>query len=171
MDRWILSRLSVAVDDCNRGFQEYDFPLVTSAIYNFWVYELCDVYIESLKPTLYGDDETAKNVARNVLYPQILCYTSTFTSSSFGFSLCLSLSSALCLHLCYYLTHTPTSCPFPDSPSPATHVWTLHFSSSLRSCPSSQRSCISVFLVALPLPLPPSVSPPTPSRFTSLSTV
>ena len=69
MDRWILSRLSVAVDDCNRGFKEYDFPLVTSAIYNFWVYELCDVYIESLKPTFYGNDEEAKTVARNVLYP------------------------------------------------------------------------------------------------------
>ena len=69
MDRWILSRLSVAVDDCNRGFAEYDFPLVTSAIYNFWVYELCDVYIESLKPTLYGEDQAAKIVARNILYP------------------------------------------------------------------------------------------------------
>ena len=69
MDRWILSRLSVAVDDCNRGFAEYDFPLVTSAIYNFWVYELCDVYIESLKPTLYGEDQATKIVARNILYP------------------------------------------------------------------------------------------------------
>jgi valyl-tRNA synthetase len=68
MDHWILSRLTVAVDDCNRGFAEYDFPLVTSAIYSFWVYELCDVYIESLKPTLYGDDQGGKAVARNVLY-------------------------------------------------------------------------------------------------------
>lgn len=45
MDRWILSRLTVAVDDANKGFQEYDFPLVTTAIYNFWLYELCDVYL------------------------------------------------------------------------------------------------------------------------------
>ena len=81
MDRWILSRLSVAVDDCNRGFAEYDFPLVTSAIYNFWVYELCDVYLETLKPVLYGDDSSSKNVARHVLYPQL----------SSPFPLCLSV--------------------------------------------------------------------------------
>ena len=45
MDRWILSRLTVAIDDANKGFAEYDFPLVTSGIYNFWLYELCDVYL------------------------------------------------------------------------------------------------------------------------------
>lgn len=45
MDRWILSRLTDAVDDANKGFQEYDFPLITTAIYNFWLYELCDVYL------------------------------------------------------------------------------------------------------------------------------
>ena len=32
-------------DDANKGFQEYDFPLITTAIYNFWLYELCDVYL------------------------------------------------------------------------------------------------------------------------------
>lgn len=45
MDQWILSRLSVAIDDANRGFGEYDFPLVTTVIFNFWLYELCDVYL------------------------------------------------------------------------------------------------------------------------------
>ena len=68
MDRWILSRLSSAVDDCNQGFQEYNFPLVTTAIYNFWYYELCDVYIELLTPVFYGEDAEAKAVSRNVLY-------------------------------------------------------------------------------------------------------
>ena len=72
MDRWILSRLSVAVDDCNHGFKDYDFPLVTTAIYNFWYYELCDVYIESLKPIFYGENMEAKKVASNVLYPLTL---------------------------------------------------------------------------------------------------
>ena len=102
MDRWILSRLSVSVDDCNRGFAEYDFPLVTSAIYNFWVYELCDVYLETLKPILYGDDTSAKNVARNVLYPQLfpsvplllllVCPLPSFPLLSLCSSLYLSLS-------------------------------------------------------------------------------
>uniref|UniRef100_A0A671P093 valine--tRNA ligase n=1 Tax=Sinocyclocheilus anshuiensis TaxID=1608454 RepID=A0A671P093_9TELE len=44
-DRWILSRLSAAVALCDSGFQAYDFPTVTTAIYNFWLYELCDVYL------------------------------------------------------------------------------------------------------------------------------
>jgi valyl-tRNA synthetase len=48
IDRWILSRLSEAVELCNRGFENYDFPLATTACYNFWLYELCDVYLVGL---------------------------------------------------------------------------------------------------------------------------
>ncbi len=44
-DRWILSRLSAAVALCDSGFQAYDFTTITTAIYNFWLYELCDVYL------------------------------------------------------------------------------------------------------------------------------
>uniref|UniRef100_A0A673ISI1 Valine--tRNA ligase n=1 Tax=Sinocyclocheilus rhinocerous TaxID=307959 RepID=A0A673ISI1_9TELE len=44
-DRWILSRLSAAVALCDSGFQAYDFSTITTAIYNFWLYELCDVYL------------------------------------------------------------------------------------------------------------------------------
>ena len=58
MDRWILSRVSLTIEDANRGFESYDFGSVTKALYNFWLYDLCDVYFEALKP-----------VSRNVLYP------------------------------------------------------------------------------------------------------
>ncbi|XP_076436841.1 valine--tRNA ligase-like [Babylonia areolata] len=68
MDRWILSRLSEAVEVSNKGFETYDFPSATTAMYNFWLYELCDWYLESIKPVLYGDDEEAKGVCRQVLY-------------------------------------------------------------------------------------------------------
>ena len=44
-DRWILSRLSAAVGLCDAAFKAYDFPTITTAIYNFWLYELCDVYL------------------------------------------------------------------------------------------------------------------------------
>lgn len=44
-DRWILSRLSAAVALCDAGFKTYDFPAITTAVYNFWLYELCDVYL------------------------------------------------------------------------------------------------------------------------------
>lgn len=45
MDRWILSRLAAATETCNAGLEAYDFPQVTTAIYSFWLYELCDVYL------------------------------------------------------------------------------------------------------------------------------
>uniref|UniRef100_A0A674BQJ9 valine--tRNA ligase n=1 Tax=Salmo trutta TaxID=8032 RepID=A0A674BQJ9_SALTR len=58
-DRWILSRLCSAVGQCNAGFQAYDFPAITTAIYNFWLYELCDVYLAVVcRQTLFTCLET-----------------------------------------------------------------------------------------------------------------
>jgi valyl-tRNA synthetase len=45
MDKWILSRLAEMVSLCDSGFKTYDFPTVTTALYNFWLYDLCDVYL------------------------------------------------------------------------------------------------------------------------------
>lgn len=44
-DRWILSRLCAAVGLCDAAFKAYDFPSLTTTVYNFWLYELCDVYL------------------------------------------------------------------------------------------------------------------------------
>jgi valyl-tRNA synthetase len=54
MDRWILSRLAAAAEACRSGFEAYNFPQATSALHNFWLYELCDVYLEYLKPIFQG---------------------------------------------------------------------------------------------------------------------
>ncbi|CAH8642692.1 unnamed protein product [Schistosoma rodhaini] len=51
-DRWILSRLAYAVIQCNTGFIEFQFPIATTACYHFWLYELCDVYLEYTKPII-----------------------------------------------------------------------------------------------------------------------
>jgi len=67
-DRWILSRLSQAVETCHTGFQSYNFPQATTALYNLWLYELCDVYLEYLKPVFQGSDAGAILTARHVLY-------------------------------------------------------------------------------------------------------
>ena len=47
------------MEEVNKGFLEYNFPAATTALYSFWLYELCDVYLEVLKPvfqvcTLYS---------------------------------------------------------------------------------------------------------------------
>uniref|UniRef100_A0AAQ5ZXB7 Valine--tRNA ligase n=1 Tax=Amphiprion ocellaris TaxID=80972 RepID=A0AAQ5ZXB7_AMPOC len=72
-DRWILSRLSAAVGLCDAGFKAYDFPGITTAIYNFWLYELCDVYLESVKPVFSKAEEDSTSqrqalVCRQTLY-------------------------------------------------------------------------------------------------------
>jgi valyl-tRNA synthetase len=68
VDRWILSRCSYAVEKMNTGFEEYDFNGVTTAIFNFWLYDFCDVYLESVKPVIYGEDKEQLKVVQNVLY-------------------------------------------------------------------------------------------------------
>ncbi len=45
MDRWILNKLSKAAAVTNDALKQYTFQEATSAIYNFWLYELCDVYL------------------------------------------------------------------------------------------------------------------------------
>uniref|UniRef100_A0A6P7G8H9 valine--tRNA ligase n=1 Tax=Diabrotica virgifera virgifera TaxID=50390 RepID=A0A6P7G8H9_DIAVI len=68
MDLWMLSRLATAITDANRSFAAYDFAAVTTAIYNVWLYELCDVYLEILKPVFASDDDEAKKTAQITLY-------------------------------------------------------------------------------------------------------
>lgn len=48
MDKWILSRLATAVEAANNGFSTYEFYNSTAALYNFWLYDLCDVYLVSV---------------------------------------------------------------------------------------------------------------------------
>ena len=49
-ERWILQKLNVAAQETNRQLTERNFMAATNAVYNFWLYELCDVYIEAMKP-------------------------------------------------------------------------------------------------------------------------
>lgn len=69
-DLWILSRLSHAIEQCENGFTNYLFPQVTTAIYNFWLYELCDIYIEYVKKDLYAKepDPRRQETIKLILY-------------------------------------------------------------------------------------------------------
>jgi len=55
MTIWILSRLSFAVEQCNSGLSTYNFPTATTGIYQFFLYEFCDKYLEHVKPLLRVD--------------------------------------------------------------------------------------------------------------------
>jgi len=66
--KWILSRLNAATKSITDAMYAYDFATSTSAVYSFWQYELCDIYIELAKPLLNGDDAVAKDLTRQTLY-------------------------------------------------------------------------------------------------------
>jgi len=71
-DKWILSKLSACAEKSNDAFKAYEFANATTATYNFFLYEFCDVYLELLKGRLQCE-ETPENamdrkVAREVLY-------------------------------------------------------------------------------------------------------
>ena len=53
--KWILSRLSAAADEINKALAEYRFNDAAGSIYQFIWHELCDWYIEMVKPLLYGE--------------------------------------------------------------------------------------------------------------------
>tara|TARA_B100000131_G_scaffold40488_1_gene36589 strand:- start:1927 stop:5157 length:3231 start_codon:yes stop_codon:yes gene_type:complete len=66
--QWILSRLNEACGATNVAMEAYDFTVATSAVYAFWQYEVCDVFIEIIKPVMNGDDEVAKKGTRDALW-------------------------------------------------------------------------------------------------------
>ena len=69
MDLWILQKLNIAIEKVTFNLENYNFMAATTAIYSFWLYDLCDVYIEAIKPTFEGHyGEQAKAVSREVLY-------------------------------------------------------------------------------------------------------
>ena len=53
--RWILSRLARTVSQCETAIGEYRFSDYAATVYDFFWRDLCDWYIEAVKPTLRDD--------------------------------------------------------------------------------------------------------------------
>jgi valyl-tRNA synthetase len=69
VDRWILSRLGRTVTKVSEALDDYRFNEAASAAYNFVWHELCDWYIEAVKPALYGKKgEASQQAALAVLW-------------------------------------------------------------------------------------------------------
>jgi valyl-tRNA synthetase len=59
-DRWILSRLQRTIEQVTRDLDSYDFAHAALDFYGFFWSELCDWYLEIVKPRLYdGEPEVA----------------------------------------------------------------------------------------------------------------
>ena len=67
-DAWILSRLAETVKSCNKHFTDYEFGTVCTVMHRFWVGDLCDYYVEMIKPIMYGDDLVKKKAAQATLF-------------------------------------------------------------------------------------------------------
>ena len=66
--KWILSRLNNVCETTNIAMEAYDFCTATTAVYAFWQYDLCDNFIEIIKPVMSGDDEVAKKQTKDALW-------------------------------------------------------------------------------------------------------
>ncbi len=68
-DRWILSRLRTTAADVNRHLGSFRFDEASQALYSFLWHELCDGYLEMVKPILSGREgnEEARETVRGVL--------------------------------------------------------------------------------------------------------
>ena len=62
-DAWILSRLAHCVETMDKLLTDYQVAAASEAIYTFWYKELCDVYLEAIKPVMQLDSSSVANAA------------------------------------------------------------------------------------------------------------
>ncbi len=65
-EKWILAKLDKAVREVDSSIKDMNFMNATSAAYTFWLYQLCDVYIEAAKVLI--DDPQCSESAKDTLY-------------------------------------------------------------------------------------------------------
>lgn len=69
VEKWIWHRLNETAKQLNTDMEGRAFMSATAAVYNFWLYDLCDVYIEAIKPMTEADaDPAVRTSAQNTLY-------------------------------------------------------------------------------------------------------
>ncbi len=67
-DKWILARLNRTIAEVTRALEEYRFNEGAQILYQFIWHELCDWYLELIKPYLYqGDDGSRKVITQKTL--------------------------------------------------------------------------------------------------------
>ncbi|VDN60923.1 unnamed protein product [Dracunculus medinensis] len=68
LDKWILSRLSATIEACQSGLSSYNFHVAANALYRFWLYDFCDIFIEGSKPILLQSESGSSLAVQFVLY-------------------------------------------------------------------------------------------------------
>ena len=68
---WILSVLNEAIFKTVSSLDSYEFSDAASAVYSWWQFQLCDVFIEAVKPYFASDDPkvaSARGFAQDILW-------------------------------------------------------------------------------------------------------
>ncbi|CAL5360251.1 unnamed protein product [Camellia sinensis] len=53
--QWILSVLNKAISKTVTSLDSYEFSDAATAVYSWWQFQLCDVFIEAVKPYFASD--------------------------------------------------------------------------------------------------------------------
>ena len=87
MDQMMLNRLKEVLSEMKRGYDSYNFALVTDAMANFIINDLSSFYLDFSKDTLYCDGKNSKERKNtqyvlfrilkdlNIAYSPVLCFT------------------------------------------------------------------------------------------------
>lgn len=70
-ERYILSRLNTCTKDCIEALKNYQFAAATTALYSFFMYDFCDLYLELVKPVFSPTsqhNEEQKRLVKASLY-------------------------------------------------------------------------------------------------------
>lgn len=62
-DKWILSKMNKLITEVTENMEKYELGIAVAKLNDFIWEEFCDWYIEMVKPRLYNDEDTTKNVA------------------------------------------------------------------------------------------------------------
>src|SRR3954471_8097310 len=67
-DRWILSRLQKLTSDTTDGYESFELSRVALALYSAFWGEVCDWYLEFVKPRLYEESADRSALSATLLY-------------------------------------------------------------------------------------------------------
>jgi valyl-tRNA synthetase len=73
-NKWIMSRLNKTIKTSIESLENYNFSNYTTVIYDFWMKDLCSVYLEVIKNLMYSKDskdEEEQKETKIVLYTVI----------------------------------------------------------------------------------------------------
>jgi valyl-tRNA synthetase len=68
LNSWILGKLNKMITEVSGNFDRFSLGEAANSFYNFWLYELCDVYLEATKPVFTHGSKEEQEVTALTLF-------------------------------------------------------------------------------------------------------